>query len=82
MEFINRINAQIVNPIIVLMVGVAVVVFLYGLVEFLAKKDSASGNRKELYSKMIWGIVGLAIMVSVFGIMQFIINTMQGLGGN
>jgi uncharacterized membrane protein YidH (DUF202 family) len=82
MEFINRINAQIVNPIIVLMVGVAVLVFLYGLVEFLAKKDSASGNRKELYDKMIWGIEGLAIMVSVFGIMQFIINTMQGLVGS
>lgn len=80
MEFINRVNQQIVNPIILLLVGVALLCFLYGLVEFLVKKENAVGKRQELYDKMIWGIIGLAIMVSVFGIMQFIINTVTELG--
>ena len=34
-----RIIENIVNPLIYLLIGVAVVVFLWGLVEFIAKAD-------------------------------------------
>lgn len=54
---------------------VAVLIFLYGLVEFLAQ-----ANNEEIRNigkrHMLWGIIGIAIMISVFGIMQLIISTL------
>lgn len=79
MDLLNSVKEHIINPIILLLIAVALVVFFYGLVEFLLNKDKASANRQELYDKMIWGVVGLAIMVSVFGIMQFIVSTLNTL---
>lgn len=77
MTLLNNIKTQILNPIILLFLGVALLIFLYSLVIFFLEKDSASSNRKELYNRMIWGVIGLAIMVSVFGIMQFIVSTIS-----
>lgn len=79
MELLDSVKEHIINPIILLLIGVALVVFFYGLVEFLLNKDKASANRQELYDKMIWGVVGLAIMLSVFGIMNFIVATLNTL---
>ncbi|HRZ30565.1 MAG TPA: hypothetical protein P5274_02780 [Candidatus Paceibacterota bacterium] len=81
MQLFESIKTHIINPIIFLLIGVALVIFLFGLVQFLLNKDKASANRQELYDKMIWGVVGLAIMISVFGIMQFIVKTLNTLVG-
>jgi len=81
MQLLDNIKAQIVNPIIMLLFGVALLYFFWGLFEFLQKKDSASGDRKELYGKMIYGAIGMAIMASAFGIMQFLLSTMCALVG-
>ncbi len=79
MELLASVKEHIINPIILILLAVALFWFFYGLVEFLLNKDKASANRQELYDKMIWGVVGLAIMVSVFGIMQFIVATLNTL---
>ena len=79
MELLASVKEHIINPIILLLLGVALLYFLYGLAEFLLNKDKASANRQELYDKMIWGVVGLAIMLSVFGIMEFIVATLNTL---
>ena len=68
------INKQILNPIIGLMLGLALVIFLYGVVEFIAgagSEDKRSAGKKHI----VWGIVGLFIMFSVFGIINLIIET-------
>ena len=75
MPLLDKIKTEIVNPVILLLFAVAFLIFFWGLVEYLKKGESASGDRKELYDKLIWGIVGLAIMASVFGIMQLIVDT-------
>ena len=81
MQLLANVKTQIVNPIIMLLFSVALLYFFWGLVQFLQKKDSAVGDRKELYDKMIWGVVGMAIMASAFGIMQFITSTLCALVG-
>jgi len=73
MELLNKINAQIINPIIGLMIAVGVVVFLYGLVEFIA--GSTSEEKRSIGKRhIIWGIIGLFIAVSAFGLMNLLAN--------
>lgn len=72
---ILKINATIINPLIVLLFSVAVVVFIWGIVQFIwgtgGEEDRMAGKRH-----MVWGIVGIFIMVGVFGILAILMNTL------
>ena len=71
-----RIIENIVNPLIYLLIGVAVVVFLWGLVEFIAKADDPEG-RATGRQHIVWGLVGLSIIFGTYGIMNVIQRTLE-----
>ena len=73
-----KVIVYIVNPLIYLLVAVAVVVFLWGVVEFLANAENPEG-RENGKRHLVWGIVGLFIIFSVFGIMNLIQGTLLSL---
>jgi len=56
------------------MIGVSLVVFLWGIVEFIAKFDSEEVKERGKRN-MLWGLVGMFIMFSVFGIIRLILGT-------
>ena len=66
---------EIVNPLIFLFIGIAVVVFIYGVLEFVGMFSKGEEVRASGRRHMLWGIVGLAIMVGVFGILAIVLNT-------
>ena len=71
---IKKINSAIINPIIVLLFAAAVIVFAYGVFEYI--KDSDSDEARSTGRRhMISGGIGIFIMISVFGIIQIILNT-------
>ena len=72
--FLYKVNNAIVNPLIYLMMAVALVSFLWGVVQYVNKGDSED-SRAEGSRHMLWGIVGLFIMFGVFGIIHIILNT-------
>ncbi|HEY4518560.1 MAG TPA: hypothetical protein VJG48_02985 [Candidatus Paceibacterota bacterium] len=67
------------NDLVVLVVGVAVLVFIWGLVVFIAKSGDETA-RAEGKQKMIWGIIALFVMVSVWGIVRLISESFLGAG--
>ena len=73
-KLINNILSNIVNPIITLMVGIAIIYFLWGAFQFIKNAESPE-ERKKGGMNMLWGVVGLFIMASVYGIMNLIIGT-------
>lgn len=72
--FVKKLNTYLFNPLISLMVFVAVVYFLYGLFEFIKDADSGEGREKGK-RHMLWGLIGLFVMVSVFFIMRVLLGT-------
>jgi len=74
MPLLTKIIDAIVNPIVGLMFGVALVLFLVGVVQFIQGADSPD-KRSTGARHMVWGVVGLFIMVSVFGIMNIVCTT-------
>lgn len=76
LPILSSIIRVIVNPLIAVLMGVAIVVFIWGVVEYVWKADTEEGRSKGARA-ILWGLVGLFIMVSVFSIMRFIANTIQ-----
>jgi len=71
----DKINKVIINPLITLLFAIAMVYFIWGVVEFImgagSEEKRATGRRH-----MIWGIVGMAIMAGVWGIIRVILGTL------
>lgn len=63
----------IIKPIVPLLVGLAVVMFIYGV---LILMFSEGGEKKEEGKQyMLWGIIGIFVMVSVWGLVTVLTNT-------
>lgn len=70
-KLINNIKSFIINPIIGFMIAVAVVMFLYGIVEYIWSADN--DEKLEIGKRhMIYGIIGMFVMIGVFGILNLI----------
>ena len=57
------------------MFGVALLVFAWGVVEFLWGLSSGSENKEQGKQHMLWGIIGLVIMVGAYAIIQLVLGT-------
>lgn len=72
--FIKNVDKFIINPLIVFLFALAVLFFLFGLLQFIMNQDNE--EKKTAGKKhMLWGVIGLTIMMGVFFIMQMILNT-------
>jgi len=72
--FINNINTEIIAPIIVLLFVLALVLFFWGVFEYIqgAANETTRGIGR---SHMMWGIIGIFIMVSAWAIMKIVMNS-------
>lgn len=68
-KFISNIKLMILNPIIGFMFAVAVVMFVYGIVEYIwgaENKDKIEDGKRH----MVWGVIGMFAMLVVYGILN------------
>lgn len=74
---VNLLNYMVVNPLLALLFGAALIVFLYGMAQFFFKFNVQG----DLHAKddgarhMLWGLVGMFIMLCAWSIMQIIGGT-------
>lgn len=68
---LNTFITEIISPIILLLVAVSLLVFLFGVLEMIAKSGSEEG-RTTGRKHVIWGLIGLFIIISAFGIINLI----------
>ena len=67
---------QILNTLIPILIALALVVFFWGLVQYIRKPEISEGK-----NVMIAGILSLFIMVSVWGLVNLVHNAL-GVNGN
>ncbi len=74
-NLLYKLNAKIINPLIELSFIVALVVFLWGVLQFIrgANNEEARAKGKD---HMLWGFVGFLIMFGVFGIINLLTRTL------
>ena len=73
-SFIANVDRMIINPLILFLFALAVVFFLYGVLEFIFNQENEE-KKTTGKSHMLWGIVGIAIMLGVWTLLNMIINT-------
>lgn len=73
MNLLQKIVGEIINPVIVILVTLALVVFIWGIVQMIY---GANNEEKRTQGKrhLIWGLVGLFIMLTVKGLLAIIQN--------
>lgn len=69
--FIGKVQEQILTPIITLLSLAAFVLFLWGIVEFIAGAEDEE-KRRSGQQHMIWGIIGLVIIFGANAIVSLI----------
>lgn len=73
-EIVTNISTFVLNPIIALLFGLALVIFLWGVAEYFWQSDSDEA-RTRASRHMIWGILGMFIMFAAFAIVRIIAGT-------
>jgi len=71
---LGRILYNIVNPLITLALGVAIVVFLWGVFQFV-RKASDPKEREKGGMHILFGVLGIFIMIGAYGILNLILGT-------
>ena len=73
-NLVARINEVILFPLIALMIGVALLVFLWGAFQFVYGAGNDS-SRETGRRHMFWGIIGFVVMLSALTILQIAAGT-------
>ena len=79
--FIANVDNTIINPLILLLFALAIVYFLYGVLEFLMNQDNEE-KKTAGKSHMLWGVIGIVIMLGVWSILNMILGTLNITGIN
>ena len=74
-------RTTVLIPAAGLIIGIAVVAFLYGAVKYVGSAGDEQ-SRTEGRQFMTWGIIAIFVMVSVVGIVQILVNTFRLRGLN
>jgi len=72
-RIIGVILREVINPFLGFLSALAVVIFLWGIVEFILGADSEQ-KREAGKKHLAWGLIGLVIMFGVWGIIAVIQN--------
>ncbi len=67
-ELLERITTEILNPLITVLFGVALLAFVWGVIMYVIGSQGDDAKLKLGKKVMLWGIIGLFIMASAWGI--------------
>ena len=72
--FVAKFMEVFLTPVILLLTTVALLVFIYGALSYVANADNEQA-REDGRRHMIYGIIGLFVMVSAYAILWIFANT-------
>jgi len=73
-SLITNIIKCLLNPLVVLMVGLSIIIFIWGVFKFI-RSDSGSDDKSAGRAFMFWGIVGIFVMISLWGLVNVLQHT-------
>jgi len=73
-DVFNYITCLISQSIVPLLFGLATVMFIWGVIQYVIN-DSDEGKKEKGRNFIIWGIIALTVMVTVWGLVKIIGST-------
>lgn len=72
----TRIYSAIVDPLVALLFAVGLLLFVWGVLEFMFFQRGDKGEYKSKGREhMLWGVIGMAIMLAAWGIIRIVAGT-------
>lgn len=79
-QLLQNIATALLQPILQLMIVIAVLYFLYGIVRFIwAAREGKEDDMNKGKMHLLWGTIGLFIMLSIGGILRVLNSTIGGM---
>lgn len=72
LHYVITIIIGYLNEVLVLMIGVAVVMFVYYIIKYFIKADA---ERKEAGPYVMWSLIGFFVVLSLWGLVNILQNT-------
>ena len=73
-SFLNKVNAVIINPLVVLIFAIALLVFFWGIFQFISSASEGS-ERDKGKKKILYGLIGMFVMFSAYGLIRVVLGT-------
>jgi len=73
-ELIANINFYVLNPIISILFGLAFIIFIWGVAQYLIQANSDEARSRGT-KHILWGLVGMLIMFTAFLILRVIASS-------
>lgn len=74
-DLAGKLASAIINPLLALIFGAGLLVFIWGLVQYLYALNVKGEQDQDAKKHMLWGMVGMFIMAAAFTIIKIIANT-------
>jgi hypothetical protein len=75
-NMINWATCTINDALIPLLFAIALVAFIWGMIQFFLNPDSEDKKQKGK-SFMLWGLIALFVMISIWGILNLFTRTFE-----
>ena len=76
---VRNLENVIINPLLLLLFSAGLLVFFWGVIEFLlALNVNGKTSKEDGKSHMLWGLVGMFVMVSAYALLNFIASNVCG----
>ncbi len=79
-SIVNKLLAEVINPIIVLLFALATAAFIWGIILYVIGGQGSPEKAKTGRSVMLWGIIGMFIMASAWGIVTILCDFFETCG--
>lgn len=79
-DIVNALTTQVLNPLITFFFVLATVVFIWGVIQYVAGSHGDETKLKAGKRLMIWGIVGMFLMASAWGIVRLLCDFFETCG--
>ena len=76
-DLAGRLATAIINPLLALIFGAGLIVFIWGLVQYLYALNVKGEQDQDAKKHMLWGMVGMFIMAAAFTIIKIIASTIN-----
>ncbi len=75
-QFVVFFVDEILNKLVIVIIGLATVYFLWGVAKYILHSDDAK-SREEGRNMMIYGIIAIFVMISVWGFVNLLNQTFK-----
>jgi hypothetical protein len=73
-DFINFFTCTLMRAVVPLLVGLAIVGFVYGVIKYFLNPENEE-KKKEGKTFMLWGLIALFVIVGMWGLVAIFTNT-------